>query len=470
MMSTRLSAQESQRTLFVVSFSEEVTFTEIKQQIPLYNRLGIEAFELPHPIETALLDSLAKTTFQVMVRRSEQFLTTTDLRANQEVEKEAIQRLIDRYAPYDQVNAVGLYSYSQSYSPAFKEALEELASTQWSTNNVRYYEITTNPNSSLAPIYHLTDKPISVIDESTSAFFSAPFSPQDFSLLIQVMEKDPVLVLFDQNWLENALETNPEVLSAMEAYALGEPFVLPLPNIPTETPPFNWPVFVFLLLWILVGIHMITVPTYRYLLLRYFTFHRFFVDDIMRYRERSAASGVFLIIQHSLFTGLLGYLLSATFISETGLSALFHHFPLLGIFGTSYFSLFAVSVLIAVFVQLIELLWLYLPSKSMRHFSQTLSLYTWMFHLDFLVVSIMLILYLTHSSPTMIFILGIIFILIWITTFVLTAIDSAKYLMKGKVGYVTNTAGLNVLITLLLFSALFAFPSIVDVISLAITL
>lgn len=82
----------------------------------------------------------------------------------------------------------------------------------------------------------------------------------------------------------------------------------------------------------------------------------------------------------------------------------------------------------------------------MNHFSQVLSLYSWVFHLDFLLVSISLIVLITSGSSLLIYLLCVAHFLFWILGFIVAAYDSSKYQMTGRFKYLFNTIGLFLII------------------------
>ena len=106
----------------------------------------------------------------------------------------------------------------------------------------------------------------------------------------------------------------------------------------------------------------------------------------------------------------------------------------------------------------------------MKHFSQVLTLYTWIFHLDFILISLMLLSHLTNGSSVFILSMGIIFILVWLTGFFLTALDSSKYLMKGRVKYMILTFGLHTLLNILLLILFLRSDYIMQILELAVKL
>ncbi len=165
-------------------------------------------------------------------------------------------------------------------------------------------------------------------------------SPNDAYLLNELFQRNPELLFLDSKWLLKAIQIHPYLTTTLQNFKNGEEFILPLKKEEPQPTKFNWPVLVFVFIWITMGIHITVSQTYKPLIFRYFTGHRFFVDDVMRYRERSYLNGVFLFFQHSFFTGLVVYIISALLISNTGLDILFSYIPQFAIFGKKLFLTF----------------------------------------------------------------------------------------------------------------------------------
>lgn len=464
-------AQESEasNTELGVSWTPSLSPQAISEQLHEYEDLGFTTLELAHPIPLFILDTLSSYSFKVFIRSDNKFLTTSSLSSNTDDLKNEFTEIIQLYSGYEFIKAIGLYSYSQSFNQEFVSEFSSVLNTVDITTNLLFYEVSTVP-SPLSLDFSITEVNSSIIPAGTSyRFLSKNYDSGDFEIVQELIETSELL-FFESGWLNTALADYEPFGLALAQRKNENTFLLPLPQQKNEAPSFNWAVFIFILIWFSVGIHVRIVPTYKELITRYFIAHRFFVEDVMRYRERSSISGIFLFFQHAAFFGLVVYIVSATYISELGIEAFYNSVPQLGIVGQNYFSLFVLGFLIACFVQIVGLLWLYLPSKSLTHFSQALNLYTWIFHLDFIFVSIMLILILTGSTSIWIFVFGIVVILSWLIGFLLTSVDSSKYLLKDRTSYILYTFGLHSLVNIGLLVLILTSQTVLDFLELIISI
>lgn len=462
-----LYSQNNQNTDIGISWDVPTNGHELSRQLAFYEQIGVRFIELKQPVNSAVLDSIANYPFQILIRFNRQFLTTSEIRRDRDDLIQFYNSLIMDYAENESVISYGLYSFSQSFDTSFIEEFKSITSELNQITNREFYEITSGPYNALDfSLYEISTD--SVPTDISAFILSKPYQRNDQLTFKKLIELQPTLLFIDSNWLNEAIMDHPPLAKSLLDYAAEDVFILPLPQQNETQSSLNWPVLVFLALWISMGVHIAISQTYKPLIFRYFTGHRFFVDDIMRYRERSTLSGSFLFIQHSFFTGLVTYILSKLLISDKGLDALFHTIPQLAILGQNYFSLFGIGLIVAVIVQLIALAWLYLLNSSMTHFSQVLSLFTWPFHLDFVIVSVMLVLLITGGSTVLILLLGVLFIINWLTAFLLTSFDSSKYLMQKRVGYLIKTFGIHTIINIVLLVLLLGTDFITDFLELII--
>lgn len=276
-------------------------------------------------------------------------------------------------------------------------------------------------------------------------------------------------IILDYSWLINIYENYPGVEHSFLASENLYEATIALPKLPKQFPTIHWAIIVLLFLWISLAVNVATTPTYLEIIPRYFTAHRFFVDDIMSYRERSSRSSIFLLFQHAIFGGLVTYILAKVFVSTIGLEALYYHLPYIGIMGQNYFSLFVLASIIIFILELIALVWLYIPNKEMTHLNQSLNLFTWIFHLDFILVTVLVTAYFAGLSSIFISILALAYLLIWFSSFNITAFDASKRLGMTRNVYLFKTIGLHSVFTGLLVAILIAFNGWLDLLRLVVS-
>tara|TARA_R110000868_G_scaffold410693_5_gene699875 strand:- start:59285 stop:60754 length:1470 start_codon:yes stop_codon:yes gene_type:complete len=452
-----------------ISWEAPSSTKEISDQLSFYHQIDVQFIELSHPVSSTVLDSISNYPFQVLIRFDNKFLITSEVLNNRAEIVNQYKSLILQYSEYESIIGYGLYSFSQSFDSEFIGEFESISSELSEITNREFYEITSGPFNALDfSIFEIQND--SVPDNISAFLLSKTYSLNDHHLLNQLFKRNPTLLFINSEWLKAAISEYQPLKKALLDYNTESEFILPLPQKVALPISFNWAVVIFLGIWITLGIHISVSQTYKPLIFRFFTGHRFFVDDIMRYRERSYVSGVFLLLQHSLFSGLVVYVFSSLLISKIGLEALFASIPQLALFGRNYFSLFIDGVLFSLLGQLIALVWLFFPSKSMTHFSQALTMFTWIFHLDFLIVSIMLILLLSGGSANLILFLGFLFLINWLLAFFLTAFDSSKYLIQKRVSYMLYTFGLYSLVNVMLLILIFSSEFLFDLLELIIVL
>jgi len=269
-----------------------------------------------------------------------------------------------------------------------------------------------------------------------------------------LLDQDFSYLIINFEWLKSTFEEYPEIEDLFLAKENLSSDLIPLPKSPKNKPLVHWSIIVLLLLWISLAVNVGTNPTYLETIPRYFTAHRFFVDDIMSYRERTSASAIFLLFQHAVFGGLVTYVLVKLFISDIGLEALYYHVPYIAVMGQNYFSLFVLSAVVILLVEMIALLWIYIPNKEMTHFNQALNLFTWIFHLDFIFATIIVTAYFAEASSYFIVILSISYLLVWFLSFNITALAASKKLGMNRNAYLIKTIVLHTIasiITIILF-------------------
>lgn len=461
-----LHAQDSDRTTLGISFSSDIAYQEILDALPELEKLGINVIELAHPTSEELIEQISTYTFDIYVRHNVQFLTQSEMN-NQQIFEEKILVFVNRYITNKHIDRLCLVSYSSFLENNIYDLVSRYIPA---SNSIIFYDVNTSTSSGSVTITNARNS--SNTNNSTHFLFDAPFHKSDIQILKTIYERGSELILFDFKWFTQALQTELYFQKSLLTFAESDHKLLLLPQIDSEriTSFPNWPIIIFVLLWISFGIHIKSSQNYASSISRYFSFHRFFVNDVMHCRERALSSGIILTIQHAFFTGLIVYLLVVTFISQKGLEAFYFHLPEIGIFGNTYFSLFITVVLITLLITYLGQLWLYIPSTSFKHFSQVLNLYSWVFHIDFLIVSVSLILAINKSSPILIIVLSYLHLIIWTMGFIATAYESSKYMMTSKIKYLLNTLGLFLLLAGLLISLFVLNDYLLEVLKLATSL
>ncbi len=444
-----------------VVWDQPETLEEAQSELDLFKGSGVEYIELSHPVNNEILSLLEGTSFTVFVRLQPEFLTVSDLSENKDTLLRQLTSDVNRYQNNTYIRGIGLLSNSQIAHPGFDEIIKPFLASFAGMSSISFYAFNTDK------WYYL---------DNTEQHFAIylphlSFSETDLYRFDELMNSRNSLVFVNSNWLIEAVKNYAELSQSIVEYKETNNWQLALPNAKPDPTPFpNWLVLILLLSWLGLSIQLRFLPYIRPMLLRYFLAHRFFVDDILHYRERAALGGVLLMVQHALFAGIVSYISAKVLFTEVGVEAFFHHLPILAITGFNYLSFFFLGIVIALLTQVIALLWLYIPAKHIEHFSQAINLYAGLFFIDFILTTIMLTLYITGFGATSLLSIALVFVIVWFAAFNIAAVDMSKNMGQGKLTYLTLTVGLHAAISVGLFTYLLSSTDLVQIIQLSASL
>lgn len=430
-----------------IDWDAPVNLTDFERELEFYKEHHISFLIVDQSltVEQASLLDTAQVPF--LLRLDNKFLTSMQFQADSVSLRESINQ---RSTLYDSSLAFkGIITFSHSYTP-----------DNFKIDGVNLYTIQADSLKASGTVSNFIDTAVFLDSENTSA-------ASIYSFKQKLKAHNTIIV--DSNWLTTVFEEFPDFKRSFLVEGGINTDIIPLPKAPGERPLIHWSILVLVILWGSLAVNVATNPTYLETIPRYFTSHRFFVDDIMSYRERSSASAIFLLFQHALLGGLVTYILAKIFISPVGLDALYFQLPYLGIMGQNYFSLFVLTGILILAVELIAVLWIYLPNKEMTHFNQALNLFTWIFHLDFIIVTLLVTAYFAEWGSTFIVILSILYLLIWFSSFNITALGASKRLGMNRNAYLIKTIVLHTVISIVLLVLLFSFDALWDVIGLVVS-
>lgn len=415
------------------------------RELDFFSNHNVSYLFVNHPITADEIASLDSTGISFFVKLDHKFVIENEFINNSDQYLESVN---EAKAYYDSSSAFnGIVAFSQSVIAPNVFPSAEILEIKGNT----VYSVNTEPQ----PLFNVFE---------TSELYA-----ENLSSLKEQLINSELNLLLDGEWYKSVLAQNADLKSTFEGTSGMDPKTIAVPDIPDQTPLIHWSVLVLVLIWISLAVNVATNPTYLETIPRYFTAHRFYVDDIMSYRERSSASAVFLLFQHAIFGGLVVYILSKIFISDTGLEALYHHIPYIALMGKNYFSLFVLSSVLVLIVELIALIWLYVPNKEMTHFNQGLNLFTSIFHLDFIIVTAIVTGYFGDWNTTLISFLALSYLLIWFSSFNITAFDASKRLGMHRNSYLFKTIGLHTLVSGALVVLLILFNEWWDILKLAVS-
>ncbi len=431
--STFLQAQ----TLLGVNWQPEVNKQIVADRVKSFSNSNVDLVIVPYPVADFVIESLEDAGIPFVVNSGFEFYTISHLDEQAAKVSSFVRNLHNDYASFQHFSGIILFNNSQSYRKQFQEIELSIVSNSGLADSLHFYNI-------------LNEELIEITSKQAIGTF-APFHKadeqaiHDFSNSIGTSHK---YLFVSGNWLQQSFINFEHFQSALYNAESLEQAAIPLPLLPEETSPFHWYIFLLILLWLSLGANILINTTYKDTISRYFLSRRFFVDDILHYRERSSLSGFFLFIQHALFSGLVAYFMARVYISEEGIRALFEFAPYIAIFGSNYFSIFFITTLLIILLQIIALLWLYLPNPKLAHFNQALNIYTWIFHVDFILITALTVLFVADAPHFVMVAIAIVFVLIWFNSFNISALDTSKTLGDARNGYLIKTIGLHTILVM----------------------
>lgn len=431
---------------------------EAAEQLDLFINSGIPVLEVPAGTSIPALgtDSLQ---IQFWVRGGQKYLSYPEISERRDVFREQLEKLLNDYGNDPKVAHIGIISQSHTQHRLSLPILQSLLTqAEERGSSDLLYETRVNDLISLSDssrIAHILDL--------------GSYERRDlltFRDSLDALLNRNELLMIEADWYLQAVADFPALPGQLKDRLVYDSGFLALPEIPEERSGFDPSVILLFVLWGTIAILITYYPTYRPMLLRYFGAHSFYVDDIIQYRERAAASGVVLLFIHALSGALIYTIGFDHLLSTQAGSAFFHHAPALAVFGDSLASVFAVSLVVILIVELIALGWLFLPNRELPHFSQVINLYSWIFHVDIILATLMVTFAASGASSFWMLAALLLYTLIWFLAFNISAIDASRALSSGKNLYLFLTIGLHSIVSIGLVIMAFVLTEISAVLEL----
>ncbi len=457
---------------------DSVADRENKQQLlAAASEMGIDII---HFTRSDQLTAINIDDFFLIYQHPKSYTTVNDLRLRSgEITadiRNSLRSLMDQYP--DKIITAGLFRYPNETAPQFPAIAAQIA------ENIRefsglplFYQSALPSNPILTDSFDFTVQTISPGDRSptVNAMFFDPDEnlPESLKTLENLfkytLEIDESILIIPADWFRIFIVENEDYKTIFSEYLKGSLLPFPIPQAAETTPTINWNVvFLFLILGS-IFIHMRYQPVYTQALPRYFFNHSFFLTDVIEHRIRNIFPGLVILLQHSVITGIILYLTADSLFSERGLNALTHHFPAIFWPAGPYVSLFLTGFFISLIMQIISVLWLHLPNKKLQFFSQTLNLYAWPLHINFLVATILIVFHNQSPSQTLIYLLLASYLIVWFMSFNLAAFDAAKFLERYSLLYILFTIGLHTLLFVFLIWLFIYSPTISEPVQMALS-
>lgn len=470
------SQQQTQR--IALSFAND-DFEPTDQHLAIADDLNIRLFEISDP---STADRLTDPRYRFLVQAGPQFpvpgLLSEQLSSISTEISLRVQEFQQRAG--DRIAAVSLFQYPFETYSGFTQVAAALVDSLGTQYSLPYYYQSAFPETDLMPgDFNFTSKRADPKQPYQNVFPVMHVVPsgnqyETYAMLNRIIEDlqavDESITILPARWFFDQIEQRSDLRYLFSDFTNGNSITLPLPEEP-ESPPFmNWSVILLLLIWGSFALHFRYQPIYSQSMARYFSTHSFFVNDVMENRMRNALPGFILLIQHALLTGLFVFACVELVVSSLGLEAIRFYFQPIMLFESTLLSLFLSAVIVAVLLQMISVIWIYISNKKLTSFSQILNLYSWPLHLNLIVVTFLIVFNMVGFDEIWALILGAVFVLIWFFSFNIAAIDSSKFLENGRILFLSGTVGVHFLLVIGLFVYLLYTPSILEPIFFVIEL
>lgn len=446
-----------------------------------YQQLGIQSLMIDGIHDIGMLDVLHGFDFDVIVRIPQPFLTASELNSRRSSALDLVILHLDYYRNFDFVSSFILFSDGQVNSRRF---------TGIASGIIEEARITTD-----RPLLHIhrdlrhafgdNDRPDGLIRRLDAASLNTPgvdtsdmtvpvkgflWQPHDgfdlrrFQEMLRITRKnDDVPVFLHSHWVSSHLGEGLE--EALINYARDSDAAIPNPRAAAENPAYNWHIILLIIVWISFAIHYAFFPNYNKSLIRYFSNHTFFAEDIFEKRIRFSTTPFFLNLQSAVLFGLFLYVLYSFHISATGLDVL-KYYQLIPDWTHPGVFIFAAGFLFKLIYSTLMTLWVFSPSLDSEWLNPAAVTYIWPQHLLLPVVTLMITVD-AAGGPAFIFhVLAIIFLVIWLSSFYITAYNVRQHVDKTTL-YDGLSWVLQIILLFITFWWIFIYAGLLDVLRLA---
>lgn len=425
---------------------------QARRELEIFHRLGFSYLEVNRmlsPSVWAKIDELNFSTFGALPIRfplAHTFFEPDSSLLNR------IEHLTRHYSSQESVQAIGLFQYGLARDDGFTKSLGPFVEQiHNSFQGALYYQ--TKQSDSLAAGELIDFKLMSINapddlqihsygEEIVYSYNPSEELESHLTPVKHFLEETisvPTPVFFDSQWMLQTLERYPEFQQTIQLYASDpEPvFATPEEHLQTSSS-HSLIVLLLIFVWGCFAVNYSLSPVFRRSMFRYFLGHKFYVDDIMQHHIRSVAPAGVMLLLHVLLAGIAIYCYVNAVFSDLAIEALSLHLPVS--FSGDTFMAFVIvwTCLATLTLEAVCLVWLYLTNRRMRKFSQAVNLYAWPMQLNLFIATAMVTLLMAGYHSASISVLAVIFLLVFLSSFIITSLDTVKY-VKKKYLYLTGT-------------------------------
>ncbi|PAU93432.1 hypothetical protein CK503_11910 [Aliifodinibius salipaludis] len=425
-------------------------------QLQQFHELGVSILEIDTPPTREVWNQIDRLGFNVYGNLDINFPVTHTFSNPDSSLITHIENNATSYLSQPSVKAIGLFNYGSVYDPAFWESVTSFAEKIKQTKGIDLYHksrsaLVTDSSVVSFSIINIPVTPKNVYSLSLSAANTNNYlyyTPSDelkpflkpFKNFVSAVDQSKNNTIFvDSGWLLMMVKTHPQFTEILQTLSSQSELIFPLPNETIPTPDNTvLPMVLLLLIWGSLALHYNTSPLYRKSLFRYFTAHKFFIDDIFKRLIRSPMPAVIIILQNALLLSTATYVVFSIFLTPIGQEAFFHHFPELSIAGNSPLSIFIWTFLLVLLISLSSIIWLYFSHKKIKSFTQIATVYAWPLQLNFLFCTAAITFFSTSESKSAALFTAFA-LLLFLLSYNFSALDIIRF-ARSKIKHLFKTA------------------------------
>jgi len=456
-------------------------------ELQTFHELGISIIEVQRSPNAAVWQQIDSLGFEVYGSLGIRFPTSSTFRKPDSTLINDIEDKASEYLTKSSVSAIGLFGYGAVEKPSFWNALIPLAKQLKTDRQLPFYftgQRTTKVDS-LSNYFIILETPVtaSTVDSLTvpqdTLIGGYRYAPSDrlktfITPFKQFLEKTSTEaqkpIFINSSWLLSMEQQHPQFAQTLQTLTTEENAVFPLPKETVPTPQSSsLPIIVLLVVWGTIAFHYHSSPLYRKSIFRYFTAHKFFINDIFQRQIRSPLPSIIIILQHAFLLGAAVFITAISILSPLGQTAFFYHLPQLAILGNNPYSFLGLALIASVIVSFFSAIWLYLGHKSINSFTQIATIYAWPLQVNFILTTTAITLYASGATTVSIVILTSLALLLFLLTFFVAAIDATR-LSRSIALFQFKTTIPYTLILVGLLTWIILQEQLLEAISLALTL
>lgn len=440
---------------------------------------GFNHIQISRTPDNATWDVIDELGVQVYVMLPIRFPITHTFAEADSSFKDQIANFIAHFSERESVAAVGLFAFGPTDNTAFENSLGDFFSEIKTTiAKPRYYQ-TAQPNP--MPVDSLFSFRLLTLSQKTapepSKIGGYVYRPDDSMIwdlgpvkkfLEQTATAESPPVFFDGTWLQSMQQKHPQFRETLKLYATTSEPAFALSYEPEFGATQHDAVIIALLLaWVIFAVTYHSSPVFRKSMARYFTGHKFYVNDVMQRHIRTPLPGTAILIQHTMAGGILFYCVFNTAFSSLGLEVLYSHYPMLALFDDGNISLFITGCMFTLILESTCIAWLIIANTEITHYNQVFNLYPWPLQINLFVISLLLTLFMTGQHPFLVYVAAFLFVVILLSAFVISAMDCKRLLHSKRLWFISATVGLYTVILIAVLIWILASDTFLDVIYLA---